>query len=97
MQSFSFAASSIHRCDGAGLDQELMQDYFIGELDLDETFDILEIEVIRKEQEMDIASKVVAYAVQYWAILVAAVDIKLSLTCMNLILFASPIFCLDCI
>ena len=53
-----------------------MQDYFIGELDVDEMPDIPEMEVFKKEQDMDFASKLVAYAVQYWAIPVAAVGIS---------------------
>jgi cytochrome b involved in lipid metabolism len=56
--------------------KELMKDYFIGELDLDETPDIPELEVYRKEQDMDFGSKLVAYAVQYWAVPVAAVGIS---------------------
>lgn len=56
--------------------KELMQDYFIGELDLEETPDIPEMEVFRKEQDTDFAGKLVAYAVQYWAIPVAAVGIS---------------------
>ncbi|KAF7074722.1 hypothetical protein CFC21_079549 [Triticum aestivum] len=56
--------------------KELMKDYFIGELDLDETPDMPEMEVFRKEQDKDFASKLAAYAVQYWAIPVAAVGIS---------------------
>ncbi|KAK1643980.1 hypothetical protein QYE76_061785 [Lolium multiflorum] len=56
--------------------KELMKDYFIGELDLDETPDIPELEVYRKDQDMDFASKLLANAGQYWAIPVAAVGIS---------------------
>ncbi|XP_037443461.1 cytochrome b5-like [Triticum dicoccoides] len=56
--------------------KELMKDYFIGELDLDEAPDMPEMEVFRKEQDKDFASKLVDYAVQYWAIPVAAAGIS---------------------
>ncbi|KAK1698773.1 hypothetical protein QYE76_015470 [Lolium multiflorum] len=56
--------------------KELMKDYFIGELDLDKTPDIPELEVYMKEQDMDFASKLLANAGQYWAIPVAAVGIS---------------------
>uniref|UniRef100_A0A0D9VZ48 Cytochrome b5 heme-binding domain-containing protein n=1 Tax=Leersia perrieri TaxID=77586 RepID=A0A0D9VZ48_9ORYZ len=54
---------------------ELMQDYFIGELD-DPTPNIPEMEVFRKEQDVSFASKLVANAAQYWAIPATAVGIS---------------------
>jgi len=53
---------------------ELMQDYFIGELD--PTTEIPEMEVFRKEQDTRFASKLMDSAVQYWAIPAAAVGIS---------------------
>lgn len=54
--------------------KELMQDYFIGELDV--TPDIPEMEVFRKEKDADFTSKLVANTVQYWAIPAAIVGIS---------------------
>ena len=53
---------------------ELMQDYFIGELD--PTTEIPEMEVFRKEQDTRFASKLMDSAVRYWAIPAAAVGIS---------------------
>ena len=54
--------------------KELMQDYFIGELD--PTPEIPEMEVFRKEQDMGFASKVMDKVVQYWAIPAAVIGIS---------------------
>jgi cytochrome b5 len=56
--------------------KDLMQDYFIGELDLDPTPDIPEMEVFRKEQDTGFASKLMDNVVQYWAIPAAVIGIS---------------------
>jgi cytochrome b5 len=53
--------------------KELMEDYFIGELD--PTPEMPEMEVFRKE-DTGFASKLVDTAVQYWAIPAAAIGIS---------------------
>ncbi|KAF8775615.1 hypothetical protein HU200_004392 [Digitaria exilis] len=54
--------------------KELMQDYFIGELD--PTTEIPEMEVFRKEQDTGFASKLMDSVVRYWTIPAAAVGIS---------------------
>ncbi|XP_052147469.1 cytochrome b5 isoform X1 [Oryza glaberrima] len=54
--------------------KELMQDYFIGELD--PTPNIPEMEVFRKEQDVNFASKLMANAAQYWPIPATVVGIS---------------------
>ncbi|KAG8098192.1 hypothetical protein GUJ93_ZPchr0013g36718 [Zizania palustris] len=54
--------------------KELMQDYFIGELD--PTPNIPEMEVFRKEQDGNFTSNLVANAVQYWSIPAVVVGIS---------------------
>lgn len=54
--------------------KDLMQDYFIGELD--PTPEIPEMEVFRKEQDTGFASKVMDKVVQYWAIPAAVIGIS---------------------
>ncbi|KAF8709796.1 hypothetical protein HU200_029506 [Digitaria exilis] len=54
--------------------KELMQDYFIGELD--PTTEIPEMEVFRKEQDTGFASKLMDGVVRYWTIPAAAVGIS---------------------
>ncbi|ONM09427.1 Cytochrome b5 isoform A [Zea mays] len=56
--------------------KDLMQDYFIGEVDLDPTPDIPEMEVFRKEQDTGFASKLKDNVVQYWAIPAAVIGIS---------------------
>nr|ACG49215.1 cytochrome b5 [Zea mays] len=56
--------------------KELMQDYFIGELDSDPTPEIPEMEVFRKEQDTGFARKLMDDVVQYWSIPAAVIGIS---------------------
>ncbi|AQK62782.1 Cytochrome b5 [Zea mays] len=56
--------------------KELMQDYFVGELDSDPTPEIPEMEVFRKEQDTGFARKLMDDVVQYWSIPAAVIGIS---------------------